>query len=477
MNSTSPSSSLVRIAARSPARSSAGPDVTCRPTPISLATMPAERGLAEPGRTGEQQVVGGLAPAAGGLEDDRQVLLEFGLADELVERARPQAGLVAISSRVDALGAEQLVAHDRGSPATASGLSASPQQHRRRRPRRAGRGSASRDLVGAVAETRRARRGHRRAPSDRWPCARRRHRRRPGRPSIGRSSRDFSSTSRRAAVFLPTPGTRHSAATSSSASTRRSASGWCTDRIARASAGPTPWAPSNASNESRSSRVAKPYSVAASSRTWWWIQTNTSRRGRRAGRGDRRRPCTRYPTPPTSTSTSPVDRPVEQRPRNDPIIASPPRMPGGDPAGASGLGEVAQRERRGVGGVGRLRRRGEPSSVCTIRWTWSLSAAPSPGDRQLHLVRRVLGDLTPGGDGLGHGQPARLADPHGGAHVDLEEHPLDRHHVGPQLGRSARSSACSSASRCGSGVDGSVRITPTATARASGPGRPPSTAP
>ena len=49
MNNTSPSSSLVRIAARSPARSSAGPDVTCRCTPISVATMPASVVLPSPG--------------------------------------------------------------------------------------------------------------------------------------------------------------------------------------------------------------------------------------------------------------------------------------------------------------------------------------------------------------------------------------------------------------------------------------------
>ena len=45
-------------------------------------------GLAQTGRTGEQQVVDGLAAPAGRLEDDRQVLLQLGLADELVERAR-----------------------------------------------------------------------------------------------------------------------------------------------------------------------------------------------------------------------------------------------------------------------------------------------------------------------------------------------------------------------------------------------------
>src|SRR5436305_1378757 len=49
MNRTAPSSRLVRTEARSPARSSAGPDVTRRATPISAATMPARLVLPRPG--------------------------------------------------------------------------------------------------------------------------------------------------------------------------------------------------------------------------------------------------------------------------------------------------------------------------------------------------------------------------------------------------------------------------------------------
>src|SRR2546422_8380222 len=48
-NRTSPSSRLVRMAARSPARSSAGPDVGRNPAPISLATIPASVVLPSPG--------------------------------------------------------------------------------------------------------------------------------------------------------------------------------------------------------------------------------------------------------------------------------------------------------------------------------------------------------------------------------------------------------------------------------------------
>ena len=45
-----------------------------------------QAGLAQAGGPGEEEVVGGLPTAAGGLQDDRQVLLELGLADEVVER-------------------------------------------------------------------------------------------------------------------------------------------------------------------------------------------------------------------------------------------------------------------------------------------------------------------------------------------------------------------------------------------------------
>ena len=88
------------MAARSPARSSAGPEVIRRPTPISAATMPARVVLPRPGRAREQQVVDGLAAPPGRLEDDREVLLELGLADELGQRAGPQADLLGHLDRV-----------------------------------------------------------------------------------------------------------------------------------------------------------------------------------------------------------------------------------------------------------------------------------------------------------------------------------------------------------------------------------------
>ena len=119
---------------------------------------------------------------------------------------------------------------------------AAPSDHRRSRwsPRRSmaeaspSSGSsavADLDLVGARSPGRPAPRARRW-----WRCARRAHGqppRPPGddRPASGTSRRDLSSTSSRAAVFLPTPGTRHRAATSSSARIRTRARG----------RGPTGW--------------------------------------------------------------------------------------------------------------------------------------------------------------------------------------------------------------------------------------------
>jgi hypothetical protein len=76
-----------------------------------------QRRLAQPGRAGEQQVVDRLLSLAGGLEHDSQVLLEFSLADELVERPRAQTRFEFDLGADDVVGAadariEELVTHD-----------------------------------------------------------------------------------------------------------------------------------------------------------------------------------------------------------------------------------------------------------------------------------------------------------------------------------------------------------------------------
>ena len=79
------------MAARSPARTRAGPEVTRKPAPISLATMPASEVLPRPGRPGEEQVVDGLVAPAGRLQHDLEVLLELAPG----RRTRPGAGAAA----------------------------------------------------------------------------------------------------------------------------------------------------------------------------------------------------------------------------------------------------------------------------------------------------------------------------------------------------------------------------------------------
>ena len=134
---------------------------------------------------------------------------------------------------------------------------------------------------------------------------------------------------------------------------------------------------------------------------------------------------------------------------------------------------MAQRQRRGVGGVGRLRRPGEPSRACTIFCTCSLSAPPQPATASFTWFGRVLDDLAAGGRGLGQGQPAGLADAHRRAHVDLEEHLLDGDGVGRELGDQRRQ--LGAAARPGAAAadrSGGVRITPSDTAD-SASARPP----
>ena len=69
-----------------------------------------QAGLAQARRAGEQQVVGGLTPPAGGLQHDREVLLQLGLADELLEAPGPQPGFLGLLA-VGGLGLEQLLTH------------------------------------------------------------------------------------------------------------------------------------------------------------------------------------------------------------------------------------------------------------------------------------------------------------------------------------------------------------------------------
>ena len=82
--------------------------------------------LAQAGRAVQEDVVGGLSPAPGRLEQDRQVRLDLALADVFVERARPEGALddeVAVVLEVRREDAREVVGHRRASLARRRTLS------------------------------------------------------------------------------------------------------------------------------------------------------------------------------------------------------------------------------------------------------------------------------------------------------------------------------------------------------------------
>ncbi len=67
---------------------------TCAKAHPHLAGDDMRQGrLAEPGRAGEEDMVEGFAPVFGGVDKDAQIVAQLALADEIVERQRPQRGL------------------------------------------------------------------------------------------------------------------------------------------------------------------------------------------------------------------------------------------------------------------------------------------------------------------------------------------------------------------------------------------------
>ena len=71
---------------------------------------PRQRGLAQPGRAREEEMVNGLAAPARRGEKDLEVLLESRLTDEFVEPARPQRDFLRL---LDGIGdrPQQLLSH------------------------------------------------------------------------------------------------------------------------------------------------------------------------------------------------------------------------------------------------------------------------------------------------------------------------------------------------------------------------------
>src|SRR5262249_12021068 len=194
-----------------------------------------ERRLAEARRPGEQQVVECVAPPPRCVERDRELLLDALLADEVVERRRPQRALELLGALLEH-GGQQPAAHaaflsasrtcsSTGSAAStpASALSASGSDH----PSST---SASRAVNASAGIA----------------------------TSAGMAIFSRSSSTTRCAVLRPMPGIASKRAVSSRTIARRSSAGAEPETIASATFGPTPETPRRSSNSSRSSADAKP---------------------------------------------------------------------------------------------------------------------------------------------------------------------------------------------------------------------------
>jgi len=68
-------------------------------------------GLAQPGRAGEQEMVGGLVALARGTEHDREMLLQFFLADEVADAPRSQVAVGAHVGVVARRRVDELLTH------------------------------------------------------------------------------------------------------------------------------------------------------------------------------------------------------------------------------------------------------------------------------------------------------------------------------------------------------------------------------
>ena len=208
-------------------------------------------GLAEAGRAGQQHVVGRPAAPPGRLEHQAELLAHPVLADELVQAcAGRSAASTARRPRPRSVQVDQARAVSR---TTGSRRAHAPVP---------GRAAAARSSVGdvggrvaGVGARRLDGRRRPREPTSRAPTRRGVQLVAPGRrpaaaalagcgaaPCRRAPSRSLSSSTIRCAPLRPMPGTWVSAARSSVATARRSASGACTASMACASRGPTPLA-------------------------------------------------------------------------------------------------------------------------------------------------------------------------------------------------------------------------------------------
>ena len=442
------------MAARSPARSSAGPGRDVELHPHLGGDDAGQRGLAEPGRPGEQQVVGGLAPPAGGLEDHRQVLLQLGAG------RRTRRGGAAGGRRPRPPRARR--------PAPGRGT-----RHARRAARTF---SASRRSSSACSDGGRPPAAPRGSPRCRSPSpasasrtSADRGRSEPCRPTRRRGPAPTSRLAARPAAARPSscrrPGTRQRDARSTTAtmstSARRRVGGEDGQRQRRPDA-----VGGDAATRTWPARPAR--EAVQRLRVLADVVVDVEERARASAPSSARvRGVTVHEVADAADLEEDlaVGAPLEHRApqradhRRPPVAAATLGLQWGH-------GQVAQRERGGVGGVGRLGRRGQPQPRLHHPLHLLLARRAPAGHGLLDLVGRVLHDLAAGRRGLGQRQAAGLPHAHRRAHVDLEEHVLDGHDVRPQLGDERGQLAPQlGQALAAAGRRPAVRTTPSATAR------------
>ena len=270
------------MAARSPARSTAGPDVVCRWASSSVAMMPASVVLPRPGGPENSRWSGDWPRRRAA----SSTMSRWAFSSDWPTNSASRRGRRVVS----AAPSSALSSGSGSGSSSSSRIGRSPRPHRGEANRCSARrsmadgvpvvgqlGRGRPDLVGPVAQAGQglAHVGGGRALGRGQGPARRSPRWGPPRCRGCRAATSARrAAGRRSSCRRPAPGTARRRRRRPGCA--RSAAGAWTDRMASAIDGPTPWAPSSASNVTFSSRVPKPYSVSASSRRWWCTHTNAS---------------------------------------------------------------------------------------------------------------------------------------------------------------------------------------------------------
>ena len=400
-----------------------------------------QRGLAQPGRPGQQDVVERLVAAAGGLDEDRQLPGHLLLVDEVGERARPQRAVEVLVGNVgagvvhpDVIGRGLVSRRER--PVDPGGADPS---RSRLAPRGAGLAQGGGEqLLGVIAlDPVQQLLGLQRRVAEvdqavAGKAARVVRRSAPARITSSSSAPatfSRSSTMIRSEVRLPIPGTAWKRLASPAAIARSSSRTGPPESAERATLGPIPLTEISSPKRSRSSSEAKPKSASESSReiSSAWRKASRPVGGHRLQRlGRDRQPVADAAGVDRRRGRDAAPSPLRGRRRSSGRLAEtassrqrrrfPPVAPPWQIATAS-----ASAAWSGVGGSGR------PSSVPTIRCTWSLPARAGAADRLLDRLRRVGEAVDARLRGRQHRGAAGPADGHRRVHVLAEVEVLERH--------------------------------------------------